>query len=103
MTAYRFTSGGYGAELAIGTVLPRISLRQFWTLGVEKDIQRLEGRLDYTVDRAGIFSTTFLMPEPWEIVSVGPGKLVDDHEFSGSGAERKMTVTLNARRPGRSA
>ena len=34
------------------------------------------------------------LPEPWEIVSLGPANIVDDHELSGTGNTRKLNITL---------
>jgi hypothetical protein len=94
VTAYRFTSAGYGANVEIGTVAPRASVTQLWSLGVRKDSLRLYGRLHYAVDRAGIFSVSMKLPEPWEITSLGPAGIVHDYELVGKGADRTVNITL---------
>jgi len=94
VTAHRFTSAGYAADLQIGTVLPRISVIQTWALGVKKDTLGLYGRLHYTVERAGIFSVSMNLPEPWEIISLVPNNIVHDYELLGKGAERKLNIML---------
>ena len=94
VTAYRFTSAGYGASVRIATVAPRASVMQFWSLGVRKDSLRLYGRLHYSVDRAGIFSVSMKLPEPWEITSLGPATIVHDYELVGKGAGRVINITL---------
>ena len=94
VTAYRFTSAGYGANVEIGTVAPRASVMQLWSLGVRKDSLRLYGRLQYSVDRAGIFSVSMKLPEPWEITSLGPGTIVHDYELAGKGDDRTVNITL---------
>jgi len=94
VTAYRFTSAGYGANVEIGTVAPRASVTQLWSLGVRKDNLRLYGRLHYAVDRAGIFSVSMKLPEPWEITSLGPANIVHDYELVGKGPDRTVNITL---------
>jgi len=94
VTAYRFTSSGYGADVEIGTVAPRASVTQVWLLGVKKDNLNLYGKLHYSVDRAGIFSVSMKLPEPWEITSLGPNNIVHDYELTGKGADRTVNITL---------
>ncbi|KKL78090.1 hypothetical protein LCGC14_2028330, partial [marine sediment metagenome] len=94
VTAWRFITANYGGKLAIASVAPRITVNQLWALGVHPDRLELRGRLSYTVERAGVFELTMDLPEPWEVLSVGPDKLVDDHRLSGRGAGRKLYVLL---------
>ena len=94
VTAYRFTSAGYGADVQIATVAPRASVNQLWALGAGKDNLRLYGRLQYTVDRAGIFSVSMKLPEQWEITTLGPASIVHDYELAGKGADRVVNITL---------
>jgi hypothetical protein len=94
VTAYRFTSSGYGANVDIATVAPRASVMQAWSLGVRKDSLSLIGQLTYSVDRAGIFSVSMKLPEPWEITSLGPNNIVHDYELVGKGADRMVNITL---------
>jgi len=94
VTAYRFTSAGYGADIEIATVAPRASVTQAWALGAAKDSLRLYGRLQYAVDRAGIFSVSMNLPEHWEVTSIGPSSIVHDYELTGKGAQRSVNITL---------
>ncbi|MDP7287020.1 MAG: hypothetical protein QGH94_03390 [Phycisphaerae bacterium] len=94
VTAYRFTSSGYGADVQIATVAPRASVSQVWALGAAKDTLSLYGRLQYTVDRAGIFSVSMNLPDRWEITSIGPANIVHDYELAGKGADRVVNITL---------
>jgi hypothetical protein len=93
-TAWRFNTPDYGGTLVIDTVSPRISAAHFWTLGVLDDRLELRGRLNYTIERTGVFRLTLALPEPWEVTSVGPGDLVDDHQVSGTGGDRTLRVLL---------
>ena len=93
-TAWRFITPDYSASLAIGTVEPRITARHYWALGVEDDRMDLRGRCDYTIERTGLFQLSVDLPEPWEIVSLGPPDLVDDHQLSGRGAGRTLNILL---------
>jgi len=93
-TAWRFITPDYAASLAIGTVEPRITARQYWALGVEDDRMDLRGRLDYTIELTGLFQLSVNLPEPWEVVSLGPSNLVDDYQLSGKGAGRVLNVLL---------
>ncbi len=92
--AYRFVVADYAGTLAIGTVAPRITVEQLWGIGVRGDRLELHGRLNYRVERSGIFQVMMNLPEPWEIVSLGPPELVDDHQLSGQGAQRKVSILL---------
>jgi len=94
VTAHRFISADYSGKLAIGTVSPRITARHLWALGVADDRLELSGQLHYTIERVGVFRLETNLPEPWEIVSVGPANLVDDHQLKGSGATRKLHLLL---------
>lgn len=94
VSAYRFLSADYAGQLAVATVAPRISLQQLWSLGVDADRLELRGRLNYVIERAGVFELSMNLPEPWEIVSIGPSGVVDDHQFTGKGAQRKLNLLL---------
>lgn len=94
VTAHRFISSDYSATLLIDTVLPRISLNQLASLAVENDRLNLQMKLRYNIERAGVFQLTVGLPEPWEVLSVGPKDVVDDHQFSGQGAKRTLTILL---------
>jgi|GEM_PF-1436395 len=94
VTAYRFTSAGYGANMQITAVAPRTSAAQFWSLGVRKDNLSIYGRLNYSVERAGIFSVSMKLPESWEITSLGPANIVHDYELAGKGDDRAINITL---------
>ena len=92
--AYRFITADYGAVLAIASVSPRITVSHLWALGAEDDALHLHGRLTYNIERTGVFSLKINLPEPWELVSVDPKNIVDDHQLSGAGAERVLTILL---------
>ncbi len=94
VTAWRFITPDYAGTLAIGTVEPRITARHYWSLGVEDDRMDLRGRLDYTIERTGLFQLSVNLPEPWEIVSLGPSNLVDDHQLTGKGPGRMLNILL---------
>ncbi len=92
--AYSFATADYGATLAIGTVAPRITVAQLWALGITDDRQELRGRLTYTIERTGIFRIRMTLPEPWEIITVGPSSVVDDHQLTGKGTDRVLSILL---------
>jgi hypothetical protein len=93
-TAYRFITLDYGGTIAIETTSPRITVTQRWMLGVDSDRLRLQGRARYKIERTGVFELSMNLPEPWEIESVGPAELVDDHRLIGSGETRSLHVLL---------
>jgi hypothetical protein len=95
-TAWRFITSDYAGTLAIGTVEPRITARHFWALGVDDDRMELRGRLQYAIERTGLFQISLNLPEPWEIVSLGPPNLVDDHQFTGKGSGRMLNILLKS-------
>ncbi len=97
VTAWRFTSGQYAAALAIGTVDPRLTVRQLWHLAVDKDRQVATGVVSYRVERVGVFALRMHVPEPWQVETVtSPSSqgLVDDYELQGQGPDRTLHVTL---------
>lgn len=94
VTAWRFITADYGGALAIGTVAPRITASHLWALGVDSDRLELRGRLAYQIERAGVFRLSLNLPEPWEVVSIGPAALVDDHQLSGNGPGRTVNILL---------
>ncbi|UCF17829.1 MAG: hypothetical protein JSW59_10260, partial [Phycisphaerales bacterium] len=99
-TAYRFITSDYGGTIAIETTSPRIAVTQRWMLGVDSDRLRLQGKARYKVERTGIFELNMNLPEPWEIESVGPVELVDDHRLIGSGESRVLHVLLRSEKIG---
>ncbi len=94
VSAYRFLSADYAGQLAIAMVAPRITVNQLWALGVDADRLELRGKLNYTIERAGVFELSMSLPEPWEVISVGPANVVDDHQLVGKGADRKLNLLL---------
>ncbi len=93
-TAWRFITSDYAGTLAIGTVEPRITARHFWAMGIDDDRMELRGQLNYAIERTGLFQISINLPEPWEIVSIGPSNLVDDHQCTGKGAGRMLNILL---------
>ncbi len=94
VTAYRFITADYGGILAIGSVKPRITVQQLWSLGVDSDRMELHGQLNYQVERSGVFSIKMNLPEPWQLVSVGPQDLIEDFQLSGKGQGRTLGILL---------
>lgn len=93
LTVYRFLSADYGAQLAIGSVAPRISAQELWTLGVDNDRLELRGLINVNVERAGVFELALNMPDGWEITSVGPKDVVEDFQTPTAKAS-VLTVLL---------
>lgn len=93
-TAWRFITPDYAGELAIGTVEPRITARHYWALGVNDDRMDLHSQLNYTIERTGLFQLSLNLPEPWEVVSLGPSNLVDDYQLTGKGPGRMLNILL---------
>ncbi|MCE5326827.1 MAG: hypothetical protein LLG01_10450 [Planctomycetaceae bacterium] len=93
-TAYQFVSADYAATLVIGTVEPRVAVFQQWSLAVNDSWQQLQGNINYSIERAGLFRISMTLPEPWEVLSVGPADVVDDHQFSGKGDTRQLNILL---------
>ncbi len=100
VTAYRFITSDYSGTIAIETTSPRISVTQNWMLGVDSDQLQLRGQIHYNVERTGIFELNMNFPEPWELQSVGPPTLVDDHELKGQGKDRVLHILLKSERTG---
>ena len=93
-TAWRFLTADYGGTLTVGTVSPRITAAHLWALGIDSDRLELRGRLQYTIERTGVFQLSLNLPEPWKIASIGPANLVDDFQLSGAGAARTVNILL---------
>ena len=74
--------------------MPRISVNQNWILGVDSDKLKMQGRLQYKVEKNGIFELNMNLPEPWKIESVGPDNIVDDHQLIGQGQDRQLHILL---------
>jgi hypothetical protein len=98
--AYRFIASDYGGTIAIETTAPRITVNQRWMLGAESDRLILQAQIHYKVERAGVFELKMSFPEPWEIKSVGPEHVVDDHQLKGQGAARELYVLLKREQTG---
>jgi hypothetical protein len=92
--AYRFISSDYAGVLEIGSVEPRLTVQQLWALGVSADRLDLHGQLAWTIERAGVFEVSMALPAPWEIVSVGPKDIVDDHQVVGKDGNRRLNILL---------
>ena len=63
-------------------------------LGVDSDQLQLRGQIHYKVEKTGIFELNMNFPEPWELESVGPPALVDDHELKGHGMALGVDYTF---------
>jgi len=100
VTAYRFIAPDYSAMLRIETASPRISVNQKWMLGVDSDRMDLRGRINYKVERTGIFELDMDFPEPWKIESIKPENVVDDYELKGEGVSRRLHILLRQERTG---
>jgi len=100
VTAYRFIAADYRANLEIETTLPRITVKQYWMLGVDSDRLRLKGQLDYNIERAGVFELQMNFPEPWKIESLGPTDVVDDYQLKGKGDQRLLHILLRKENTG---
>jgi hypothetical protein len=94
ISAYRFTSRNYSAEIRTGVVEPRINLRQLWTLRVGQESLNLDGQLNYQIERAGVFSLAMSLPEGWEVEDIGPKNAIDGFEIQGDASDRTLTATL---------
>lgn len=101
ISAYRFTSANYAATLRTGVVEPRIHLRQLWSLRLGQETHQLDGRLEYEIERAGVFSLTMGLPAGWEVDSLGPDSLIEDFEVQGDAAARQLTATLKKETTGK--
>jgi len=100
VTAYRFIAADYTAGLEIVTAKPRIRVNQYFTLGVDTDRLTLQARLEYKVERTGIFELSMKLPEPWKIKSLGPDNLVDDYQLKQDGEERLLNILLKSENAG---
>ena len=92
--AYRFITADYRAAMVIETVDPRISVHNLWSLGVSDYRVALHGRMNYRVDRAGVYEVKIHFPEPWTIASLGPDEVVDEYELEGQGDSRTLNILL---------
>lgn len=101
VTAYRFISSDYGATISIKTTSPRISVTQQWLVHVDVDLLKLQGELQYNVERTGIFELSMNFPEPWKIDKIGPDSVVDDYQLKGTGQKRVLHVLLKSERSGK--
>ncbi len=93
-TAWRFITGDYAGTLAVDTVAPRIAARHVWALGIADDRRELRGRLSYRIERAGVFQLALGLPEPWEVLDIGPAGIVDDYQLAGEGEARTVNILL---------
>jgi hypothetical protein len=69
-------------------------------LGAESERLILQAQIHYKVERTGVFELKMSFPEPWEMKSVGPEQVVDDHELKGQGASRELYVLLKKEQTG---
>jgi len=100
VTAYRFIAADYTAALEIVTAEPRISVNQYFTLGVDTDRLTLQGLLEYKIERSGIFELSMKLPDPWRIKSLGPENLVDDYQLKRAGKDRLLNILLKSENTG---
>ena len=101
ISAYRFNSKNYSASLRTGIVEPRINLQQLWSLQIDKESQKLLGRLDYEIERAGVFSVSMSLPDAWDVETIQPESQIEDFEIQGEGTERHLIVTLRKETKGK--
>ena len=92
--AYRFFDADYGGALDVDTVAPRIAADHRWALGVGTNRLELRGRLAYRIERTGVFQLAVNLPAGWNVDSVGPADLVDNHQVAGEGPARSLAILL---------
>ena len=100
VTAYRFITSDYGATISIETAKPRISVNQRWMLGADSDKLHLQAKINYRIERTGVFQLEMDFPEPWKILQVAPATIVDDHQLKGTGDDRKLSILLKKEQTG---
>ncbi len=100
VTAYRFITSDYGAMISIETAKPRVSVNQRWMLGADSDKLHLRAKINYRIERTGVFQLEMDFPEPWKISQVGPGGIVDDYQLKGAGDSRKLSILLKKEQTG---
>jgi hypothetical protein len=100
VTAYRFITSDYGGTIAIETAKPRIAINQRWMLGVDTDRLHLRAKINYRIERTGIFRLEMNFPEPWKLSNVLPNNIVDDYELKGEGDDRKLHILLKREQTG---
>ncbi len=100
VTAYRFITSDYGATISIETAKPRVSVNQRWMLGADSDKLYLQARINYRIERTGVFQLEMDFPEPWKISQVAPAGIVDDHQLKGAGDSRKLSILLKKEQTG---
>ncbi len=100
VTAYRFITSDYGATISIETAKPRVSVNQRWILGADSDKLHLQAKINYRIERTGVFQLEMDFPAPWKISQVGPGGIVDDHQLKGEGDARKLSILLKKEQTG---
>lgn len=98
---YRFITADYGGVLSIGTVDPRITVDQSWSVHVfPSEKLRFKGQMQYHVDRVGIFEMKINLPERWYNIRVHSKDVVEDYRIDGKGDQRTLNILLKKERTG---
>ncbi|MHC4955348.1 MAG: hypothetical protein ACYTGZ_15960 [Planctomycetota bacterium] len=99
---FRFPAHPFALSLRTERIEPRVTLLTRARLEVERRQIKLHTDLQFTVERAGIFSVTIEVPADVVLTDIGDPKLVDNwRETKEEGKPRLLTLELRGRRIGK--
>jgi len=97
---FRFPALPYGVTLTTERIAPRVTVMSRARLEVERRRIRLNQVLQYSVERAGVFSLKLDAPEWLQLTQVGDEQLVDTRTDTVADGRRTITLELRGRRIG---
>jgi hypothetical protein len=97
---FRFPALPYGVTLLTERIAPRVTVLSRARLEVERRRVKLSQVLNYTVERAGLFSLKVDVPEWLQLTQVGDEQLVDTRTDTVENGLRTLTLELRGRRLG---
>jgi len=100
---FRFPSLPYAVTLTTERIAPRVTVMTRARLEVERRRIKLNEVLQFTVERAGIFSVRLDAPEWLVLTQVGDPSLVDTRTDTVENGRRILTLELRGRRLGQFA
>lgn len=98
---FRFPALPYALSLRTERIAPLVSLRTVARVIADRHTVKLDTRLYFTVERAGIFSLRMEVPKGIVLTQIGDSKLVDSSRESEEDGKRILTIALRGRRIGK--
>lgn len=105
--SYRYAALPFGLSFGVEKVKPRVTVHSLQSVSVQPEEQQIDFVAACTIERAGVFSLQFSIPDGYDVrlvEGVAHGGMrspdVDRHHIDGAGSDRTLTVNFGRKATG---